>query len=169
VGSPYEGGCFEFDMVVPPEYPAVPPKCKLITTGRGSVRFNANLYTNGKVCLSLLGTWQGPGWDPNVSNLLQVVESIPFNIMIGEPISGHPWFNEPGYMDRDCPSGSESSMTPFGKACSKEYNRHIRRCTLKFACIDMIKHPSLAFADVIRAHFAAKAPEMERLAASWAR
>ncbi len=64
---------------------------KLVTTGRGEVRFNANLYQNGKVCLSLLGTWQGPGWDPEASSLLQVVESIPFNIMIGEPISGHPW------------------------------------------------------------------------------
>ena len=28
--------------------------------GRDTVCFNPNLYSNGKVCLSLLGTWQGP-------------------------------------------------------------------------------------------------------------
>lgn len=31
---------------------------------------------NGKVCLSLLGTWAGPGWDPVHSTLLQVLISI---------------------------------------------------------------------------------------------
>jgi hypothetical protein len=33
-----------------------------------------NLYNCGKVCLSLLGTWNGPGWDPAHSTLLQVRE-----------------------------------------------------------------------------------------------
>jgi hypothetical protein len=36
------------------------------------VRFNPNLYSDGKVCLSLLGTWSGPGWIPNQSTLAQV-------------------------------------------------------------------------------------------------
>ena len=31
--TPYCGGCFEFDVFIPLEYPAVPPKCNLITTG----------------------------------------------------------------------------------------------------------------------------------------
>lgn len=39
-------------------------------------RFNPNLYADGKVCLSLLGTWHGGDatekWDPLRSNLLQV-------------------------------------------------------------------------------------------------
>ena len=26
------------------------------------LRFNPNLYANGKVCVSLLGTWSGPQW-----------------------------------------------------------------------------------------------------------
>lgn len=29
-------------------------------------------YACGKVCLSLLGTWSGPSWQPGVSSLLQV-------------------------------------------------------------------------------------------------
>jgi len=29
----------------------------LMTTGGGTCRFNPNFYANGKVCLSILGTW----------------------------------------------------------------------------------------------------------------
>lgn len=58
-GTPYAGGLFEFDCFIPLEYPNKPPLMHLRTTGGGSVRFNPNLYNNGKVCLSLLGTWHG--------------------------------------------------------------------------------------------------------------
>jgi len=153
---------------VPPEYPAVPPKCKPVTTGRGRVRFNANLYQNGKVCLSLLGTWDGPGWDPKQSNLLQVVESLAFNIMIGEPVSGHLWFNEPGYSEADCPDGTDASLSPLGKACSKEYNRQVRRCTMQHAMIDMLQTPPKAFVDVIKAHYCAASPMVRQLVDKWA-
>ena len=60
-GTPYQNGCFEFDIILPSQYPNVPPKVLLCTTGNGTVRFNPNLYNEGKVCLSLLGTWSGPG------------------------------------------------------------------------------------------------------------
>ena len=43
------------------------------TTGNGTVRFNPNLYHCGKVCLSLLGTWegaQGEQWN-ETSTILQ--------------------------------------------------------------------------------------------------
>ena len=59
-------------------------------------RFNPNLYADGKVCLSLLGTWHGGDssekWNATHSNLLQVVVSIQGLILIPEPI-----YNEPGY------------------------------------------------------------------------
>lgn len=58
--TPYANGCFIFDIFLPADYPVRPPKVNLITTGGGAVRFNPNLYRCGKVCLSLLGTWQGP-------------------------------------------------------------------------------------------------------------
>ena len=54
--TPYDSGCFVFDIYFPPNYPKVPPKVNLDTTGAGTVRFNPNLYNCGKVCLSLLGT-----------------------------------------------------------------------------------------------------------------
>ena len=41
------------------------------------VRFNPNLYNCGKVCLSLLGTWSGPGWVPGESTILQVGCPVP--------------------------------------------------------------------------------------------
>jgi ubiquitin-protein ligase len=41
-----------------------------------SERLNPNLYHDGKVCLSLLGTWSGPGWVPGQSTLLQVREGF---------------------------------------------------------------------------------------------
>lgn len=39
-GTPYEAGCFLFDLFFPPAYPNVPPLMQLDTTGGGRVRFN---------------------------------------------------------------------------------------------------------------------------------
>jgi hypothetical protein len=44
-----------------------------------------------KVCLSLLGTWSGPGWISGQSTLLQVLISIQSLILCEEP-----YLNEPG-------------------------------------------------------------------------
>lgn len=41
-----------------------------------------------QVCLSLLGTWQGPGWIPGKSSLLQVIISIQSMILCDE-VRGH--------------------------------------------------------------------------------
>lgn len=48
-GTPYAGGLFEFDCFMPIQYPNKPPLLHLRTTGGGTVRFNPNLYNNGKV------------------------------------------------------------------------------------------------------------------------
>ena len=72
--TPYTGGCYQFDIYFPPKYPQSPPQVNFRTTGGGIVRFNPNLYQCGKVCLSLLGTWegaQGEQWN-ETSTLLQV-------------------------------------------------------------------------------------------------
>lgn len=57
--TPYANGCFEFDVYFPHDYPNSPMMINLETTGRHSVRFNPNLYNDGKVCLSVLNTWHG--------------------------------------------------------------------------------------------------------------
>ncbi|CAL4068321.1 unnamed protein product, partial [Meganyctiphanes norvegica] len=53
--TPYEGGFFHFLVRFGPQYPLHPPRVRLLTTGGNNVRFNPNLYKNGKVCLSILG------------------------------------------------------------------------------------------------------------------
>ncbi len=88
-GTPYANGCFFFDIYLPTSYPQRSPQVQFLTTGGGRFRFNPNLYNCGKVCLSLLGTWQGPGWIPNESTLLQVLISIQSLILVNDP-----YFNE---------------------------------------------------------------------------
>ena len=109
-GTPYANGCFEFDIYLPGDYPNKPPFVLLRTTGKGSVRFNPNLYNCGKVCLSLLGTWAGEKWNPEVSSLSQVINSILFLIFVEQP-----YFNEPGYQS--------SQGTPNGDRQSDLYNQ----------------------------------------------
>jgi len=58
-------------------------------------RLNPNLYETGKVCLSLLGTWSGEAgenWNPQSSNILQVLISIQGLVLVEEP-----FYNEPGF------------------------------------------------------------------------
>lgn len=88
--TPYEGGFFYFLMDCPDKYPHEPPKVTLMTTGSGRVRFNPNLYANGKVCLSILGTWSGPSWVPvnSLSSVLLSIQSL---------MNEKPYHNEPGF------------------------------------------------------------------------
>jgi baculoviral IAP repeat-containing protein 6 len=143
VNTPYSGGCFLFDIFFPEDYPNVPPNVWLMTTGNGTVRFNPNLYDNGKVCLSLLGTWsgaEGENWNKETSTLLQVLVSIQSLILVPDP-----YFNEPGY--------ERTMHTEEGKRRSREYNENIYEQTIRFAMIGQLRQPPYGYEDVIRAHF----------------
>ena len=72
---------------------------QFLTTGGGRIRFNPNLYSNGHVCLSLLNTWNGPGWDANTSTLLQLLVSIQGLVLVKDP-----YFNEVGQNTHVCTS-----------------------------------------------------------------
>mmetsp|Transcript_25936 Transcript_25936/g.32338 ORF Transcript_25936/g.32338 Transcript_25936/m.32338 type:complete len:639 (-) Transcript_25936:58-1974(-) len=153
--SPYANGCFEFDILLPGDYPQRPPEVKFVTTGGGTVRFNPNLYQCGKVCLSLLGTWQGPGWDPQTSSLLQVLVSIQSLIFVPDP-----YFNEPGY-ERDI-------NTVLGKKRSENYNNGVRRDTLCHAILDQINgNESSVFNEVILKHFQIKRRKVIEQLGEW--
>jgi ubiquitin-protein ligase len=125
VGTPYANGCFFFDFSLQ-DYPYKPPTVKFLTTGNNTVRFNPNLYADGKVCLSLLGTWHGPGWVPNVSTLLQVLVSIQGLILVEDP-----WFNEPGRQFW--------KRTGFVQIESEKYNMNVRFNTLRWAIADPLQ------------------------------
>ena len=46
--TPYAQGLFLFDAYCPPEYPSIPPLLHFGTTAGGTVKFNPNLYADGK-------------------------------------------------------------------------------------------------------------------------
>lgn len=80
--------------------------------------------STGKVCLSLLGTWQGTPeeqWQPYKSTIMQVLLSIQSMIFCPRP-----WFNEPGM------------GTPMDHAQSLGYDREIRFHTIIAAICDWI-------------------------------
>lgn len=158
VDTPYSRGCFVFDVYFPSSYPADPPLVKIITTGNGTVRFNPNLYADGKVCLSLLGTWHGGDasekWDPKKSSLYQVLVSIQ-----GMMFTPDPCFNEPGY------EGIRG--TDEGDALCKEYNAQIRLYTIRHAMVGQLREPTPGFENVIRTHFRLQKEAVLKQCAEW--
>eukprot|EP00660_Eupelagonema_oceanica_P010793 gene10793-2226_t len=97
-------------MWLGPTYPCEPPRVWLMTTHGNKIRFNPNLYANGQVCLSLLGTWAGPGWDPKQSTLLQVLLSIQSMILVKDP-----FYNEPGW--------ESMASTAHGRRMCEQYSQ----------------------------------------------
>ena len=52
-----------FDILAGPTYPIDPPHVYFCGTHSGLADMNPNLHRNGTVCLSLLGTFDGPDSD----------------------------------------------------------------------------------------------------------
>lgn len=75
--TPYSYGNYLFEFLFPDNYPYEPPKLKFLTSD-GSMRFHPNLYINGKVCLSIINTWNGEGWTScnNINSILLILISI---------------------------------------------------------------------------------------------
>ncbi|KAL2875684.1 hypothetical protein SGCOL_009148 [Colletotrichum sp. CLE4] len=114
--TPYENGLFEFDLFCPLDYPARPPKMVFRTT-YSRREFNPNLYPSGRVCFSLLGTWEGSAteiWDPKKSTLLQLLVSVQAMIFNPDPV-----WNEPNQT--------------FSPTASLVYKTEMRADTLVFA------------------------------------
>ena len=88
--TPYEGGFFFFNIKFPENYPLYPPEVTFKSLSK-NIRFNPNLYTNGKVCLSLLNTWPGPSWTPQ-NTISSILLSLLSMVFINDPLK-----NEPGY------------------------------------------------------------------------
>lgn len=86
--TPYFGGFYFFEISYPNDYPHSPPKVKYCTNGNG-IRFNPNLYTCGKVCISLLNTWKGEQWTScqSISTVLLTLCTL---------LCKDPLLNEPG-------------------------------------------------------------------------
>lgn len=90
--TPYAYGFYFFDLRFPKDYPFKPPQVSYETRSR-NIRFHPNLYASSKVCLSILGTWSGPGWTSaqTLSSVLLTIQSL---------LTADPLTNEPGYQVR---------------------------------------------------------------------
>ena len=96
--SVYEGGILFFKFFFPYNYPYSPPDVCYIAMNK--IRIHPNLYTkyhktgHGKVCLSILGTWNGPKWTSimDISTVLLTIQSI---------LDDKPLLHEPGVSNED--------------------------------------------------------------------
>ena len=134
--TPYEDGFFYFSLDIPTTYPFDHPSAKFETINN-DIRFNPNLYEGGKVCLSIIGTWQGPKWS-SIQTLRSLLLSIQ-SLMNENPIN-----NEPGY----------ENIKP-NENKSIEYNEYIRFNTYSFAIYEMLidKEKFPYFTEVIERYF----------------
>lgn len=122
--TPYEESYFLFKIKIPNiankdkgSYPMVPPHFKFCTRD-GITRFNPNLYIDGKVCVSLLNTWNGPSWTP-VYTLKTILLTIQAEIMNENPL-----VNEPGW--------ENASKKEY-----KRYNTIVQYKSLEIACLNI--------------------------------
>jgi len=151
--TPYEDGLFFFDFQLSKTYPSNPPQCHYISYC--SDRLNPNLYENGTVCVSLLGTWTGKGTEcwTATSTLLQVFVSIQGLILVSEP-----YFNEAGY--------EKQKGTQQGKENSRMYNE-MAVLKLVQAMTNIVNTPYPIFKEEITAHLKQHAPKFLQRLESW--
>jgi ubiquitin-protein ligase len=136
--TPYYGGYYFFEFIYPVEYPHLPPNV-LFSTHSSNMRFNPNLYQNGKVCLSILNTWFGDSWSS-----CDTIRSVLLQLCL--VFTPNPLLNEPGVtgLHRDC----------LG------YCRSIEYLNIDVAILDVVRKRSDTylpffdlFYDVVREHF----------------
>jgi ubiquitin-conjugating enzyme E2 Z len=115
--TPYFGGFYFFEITYPYDYPHSPPKVKYCTNNNG-IRFNPNLYTCGKVCVSLLNTWRGDQWTScqSISTVLLTLCTL---------LCKDPLLNEPGVND------THNDM--------RNYNEIIEFSNINIAVCDIVK------------------------------
>ncbi|KAH0562922.1 hypothetical protein GP486_002505 [Trichoglossum hirsutum] len=87
--TPYELAPFVLDFHFGSTFPATPPLAYFHSWTNGTGRVNPNLYEDGKICLSLLGTWPGQSkneaWSSTRSSMLQVLVSLMGLVLVKEP------------------------------------------------------------------------------------
>lgn len=105
-----------FSVQFPADYPISSPVVRIITSD-GKTRFHPNLYIDGKVCLSILGTYSGPSWVSSL-NIGSVFKSI-VSLLDNNPIT-----NEPGWE-------SFHESHPDAKAYAEFVEFHLVKHTLE--------------------------------------
>ena len=88
-GTPYELAPFVLDVHLREDFPLKPPEVYFHSWTFGVGRINPNLYEEGTVCLSVLGTWpegeKHEAWNPERSSIFQVLVSLLGLVLVAEP------------------------------------------------------------------------------------
>ena len=87
--TPYEFAPFVVDLHLGSNFPTSPPDAFFHSWTGGLGRINPNLYEDGKICLSLLGTWnadeRNEEWSSKRSTILQILVSLMGLVLVKEP------------------------------------------------------------------------------------
>lgn len=149
-GTPYADVIFFFDILLGPKYPNMPPHVWFHSHGR---RLNPNLYDDGRVCLSILGTWDGDdveSWNAKTSNLLRVLLSLQALVFVEEP-----YYNEAGY--------GKQRGTKEGQTNSRMYNESAFLLSMKYI-LQSLKKGNLPedCADIAERHYRRMGPKIRQ-------
>jgi len=118
----YENAFLFFEITFPNNYPYSPPNFKYIA--QNNVRIHPNIYVNGKVCLSILGTWAGPSWTcaMDITNVLVTIQSL---------LDNNPLLHEPGF--ENILTGNEKNIK-----LNNDYNELIKYNSINSLIIDQL-------------------------------
>jgi ubiquitin-protein ligase len=145
--TPYHNGVFVFDILLHPSYPDDPPSVHFISY---SENLNPNLAEDGEVSLNLLDSWHeadSEGWDPDNSNILQLLISIKESVLdISEP-----YFNEEGY--------KKQIGTREGIHKSRFYNENALLLSVNHM-LNTLSNPPMYTEQIVARHFQEKKNEI---------
>ncbi|CRG92579.1 ubiquitin-conjugating enzyme E2 O [Talaromyces islandicus] len=142
-GTPYEYAPYIIDFYFDSKFPHEPPTAFFHSWTNGMGRINPNLYEDGKICLSILGTWPSENpdetWSPTNSTVLQILVSLMGLVLVKDP-----FYNEAGF-DRLAPEGDR-------RVESSQYTEKtfvMTRAFIKHA----LEEPMGDFADILAWHY----------------
>ena len=128
IGTPYEDCPMLYTFELPEGFPFDSPKVTFHTHD-GHTRFHPNMYVEGKVCLSILGTWSGPSWASTmrISTVLITLQSL---------MDNKPLMHEPGYA-----SGSGEVHYQYADWVEHSCMRYIVNLAKASHGVKGVKHP----------------------------
>lgn len=151
--TPYELAPFLIDLHLHSTFPSSPPSAFFHSWTSGYGPVNPNLYEDGKICLSLLGTWhadsRAENWSPARSTILQVLVSLQSLVLVSQP-----YYNEAGFEVR---AGSQESRIPAALYAERAYFR------ARAFVVHALTHGALGLDDVLAWLYVERAEGAPRL------
>ncbi|KAJ9257191.1 hypothetical protein DTO212C5_8916 [Paecilomyces variotii] len=142
-GTPYEHAPFVIDFHFDEHFPISPPATFFHSWTNNMGRINPNLYEDGKICLSILGTWppKNPdeNWSPTKSTVLQILVSIMGLVLVKDP-----FYNEAGFEAFASEGDSRVEATQYTERAFV-----MTRTFIKYA----LENPVPSFEDVLVWHY----------------